>query len=149
MTSPEEHNLTRPIRVLLVEDNPDDIELTTEALQESKLKVDLEVVQDGEAALQCLRREGKYAGCGKPDLMLLDLNLPRKDGLEVLREIKRDEELQRIPVVVLTISQDEQDVLKAYDLHANCFITKPVDFERFIEVVRSIEGFWLTIVKLP
>jgi two-component system response regulator len=111
--------------------------------------VDLEVVQDGEAALQCLRREGKYAQCTKPDLMLLDLNLPRKDGLEVLREIKRDEELQRIPVVVLTISQDEQDVLKAYDLHANCFITKPVDFERFIEVVRSIEGFWLTIVKLP
>ncbi len=139
----------RPVNILLVEDNPGDVRLTIEALKESKVRNNLVVAQDGVEALACLRRQGKYAGQVRPDIILLDLNLPRKDGREVLAEIKADEQLKRIPVVVVTSSQAEQDVLKAYNLHANCYITKPVDLEQFINVVKSIEDFWLVIVRLP
>jgi CheY-like chemotaxis protein len=139
----------KPVEILMVEDNPGDIRLTMEALRESKLHNNLHVVKDGIEALAYLRQEGDYASMPRPDLILLDLNLPKKDGREVLREIKTDREMGRIPVVVLTTSQAEEDVLKTYDLHANCFITKPVDLEQFIKVVQSIEFFWLTIVKLP
>ena len=138
-----------PIDILLVEDNPGDVRLTIEALKDGKVRNRLSVVQDGVEALAFLRREGKYAGAPRPDLILLDLNLPKKDGRAVLSEIKADEHLKRIPVVVLTTSSSEQDILKTYELHANCYITKPVDLEQFIEVVKGIEDFWLTIVKLP
>ncbi len=138
-----------PIEILLVEDNPGDVRLTQEALKDGKVRNNMRVVKDGVEALKFLRREGKYAGMPRPDLILLDLNLPKKDGREVLAEIKGDEVLKRIPVVVLTTSRAEQDILKAYDLHANCYITKPVDLDQFITVVKSIEDFWLTIVKLP
>ncbi len=138
-----------PIRILLVEDNPGDVRLTREAFKEGKVLNQLHVVKDGVEAMSFLRREGEYADAPRPDLILLDLNLPKKDGREVLAEIKAQDDLKRIPVVVLTTSRDEEDVLKTYDLHANCFITKPVDLQQFIDVVRSVEEFWLTVVKLP
>jgi len=137
------------IEVLLVEDSPADVRLTREALKEEKMRVNLQVVGDGVEAMQFLRREGKFAAAVQPDLILLDLNLPKKDGREVLKEIKSDESLKKIPVVILTMSKAEEDVLKTYDLHANCYITKPLDLEQFSKVVKSIQEFWLTIVKLP
>lgn len=137
------------VKILLVEDNPGDVRLTMEAFKDGKICNHLDVVMDGEEALAFLRREGKYADESLPNLILLDLNLPKKDGREVLMDIKNDKELKRIPVVVLTTSVAEKDILKTYDLHANCYITKPVDFDQFITVVKSIEDFWLTIVKLP
>jgi len=139
----------KPVEILLVEDNPGDVRLAVEALKDAKVHNNLSAVTDGEEALAFLRREGKYADSPRPDLILLDLNLPRKDGREVLLEIKQDPRLKRIPVVILTTSQAEEDILKAYNLSANCYIAKPVDLEQFIKVVRSIENFWLTIVKLP
>ena len=138
-----------PVKILLVEDSPGDIRLTKEALKESKVANELITMTNGQEAVDYLYRRGRYADATVPDIILLDLNLPRKDGREVLKEIKSDKNLKKIPVVVLTISKDEQDILKAYDLHANCYITKPIDLEKFIELVRSIEDFWLTIVKLP
>src|SRR5687768_1108486 len=141
--------MVRPIEILLVEDNPGDIRLTKEALKEAKVLNTLTVVQDGVDALACLHRQGRYADAKRPDLILLDLNLPKKDGREVLAKIKNDEALRFIPVVILTTSQDEQDVLKSYGLHANCYITKPVELEQFISVVKAIEDFWLGIVILP
>ena len=139
----------RSIEILLIEDNPGDVRLTEEALKEGKVINRLSVVPDGVEALAYLRKTGEYASAATPDLVLLDLNLPKKDGREVLAEVKQDPELRKIPVVVLTTSRDEQDILKSYDLHANCYITKPVDFEQFIRVVRAIEDFWLSVVKLP
>jgi chemotaxis family two-component system response regulator Rcp1 len=139
----------RPVEILLVEDSPGDVRLTREALREGKIRNNLSVVPDGVEAMAFLRREGRYAGAPRPDVILLDLNLPRKDGREVLVEIKADDRLRRIPVVILTTSADERDVLRAYELHANCYITKPVDFEQFITVIRAIENFWLTVVTLP
>lgn len=141
--------LVRPIEILLVEDNPGDVRLTKEALKEAKVINNLSVLKDGEEALAYLRRQGQYAGAKRPHLILLDLNLPKKDGRDVLAQIKADEALKRIPVVVLTTSQAEEDVLKSYSLHANCYITKPVDLDQFVRVVRSIEDFWLGIVVLP
>jgi CheY-like chemotaxis protein len=138
-----------PIEILLVEDNPGDVRLTVEALREAKVINRLSVAGDGVEAMSFLRREGKYDNVPRPDLILLDLNLPRKDGREVLAEIKNDEALRRIPMVILTTSRAEEDVLRAYNLHANCYITKPVDFMQFMHVIQSIEMFWLTIVKLP
>jgi two-component system, chemotaxis family, response regulator Rcp1 len=140
---------TRPVEILLVEDNPGDVRLTREALQEGKVRNNLYVAPDGVEALRFLRREGEHHGAVRPDLILLDLNLPRKDGREVLDEIKRDAGLRSIPVVVLTTSQAEQDICRAYELHANCYVTKPVDLDQFITVVQTIENFWFTIVKLP
>jgi CheY-like chemotaxis protein len=143
------HTTGKPIEILLVEDNPADVRLTMEALKEDKVLNHLSVAMDGVEALAFLRHEGHYAGAPRPDLVLLDLNLPRKDGREVLAEIKRDPDLRRIPVVVLTTSQAEQDIVKSYDLYANCYVTKPVDLHQFISAVKSIEGFWFTVVKLP
>jgi len=142
-------DLVKPIEILLVEDNPGDVRLTIEALKEAKVINHLTVVKDGVEALAFLRRQGSYTTAPRPHLILLDLNLPRKDGREVLADIKADDNLKRIPVVVLTTSQDERDVLKSYNLHANCYITKPVDLDQFVRVVRSIEDFWLGIVVLP
>jgi CheY-like chemotaxis protein len=139
----------KPIEILLVEDNPGDVRLTQEALREGKIGNSLHVVEDGESAMAFVRREGEFADMPRPDLILLDLNLPRMDGREVLAQIKADPDLKRIPVVVLTTSRAEEDVLKAYELNANCYITKPVDFEQFIKVVSAVEEFWLTIVRLP
>jgi chemotaxis family two-component system response regulator Rcp1 len=139
----------RPIEILLVEDNPGDVRLTQESLRESKVRNNLHVAPDGVAALDFLHRDGRYAGVPRPDLILLDLNLPKKDGREVLAEIKADPALKTIPVVVLTTSSAEQDVLRSYELQAASYITKPVDLEQFITVVKSIEDFWLTIVTLP
>src|SRR3954454_15930937 len=139
----------RPIEILLVEDNPGDVRLTIEALKEAKVRNRLSVAKDGVEALAFLRREGSYAQAVRPDLILLDLNLPRKDGREVLAEIKGDASLRSIPVVILTTSRADQDILQSYELHANCYITKPVDLDQFITVVKSIESFWLTIVTLP
>ncbi len=139
----------RPIEVLLVEDSPGDVRLTLEAFKEAKLGNRLSVVGDGMEAMAFLRQEGKYGDAPRPDLILLDLNLPKKSGREVLAEIKADERLKRIPVVILTVSDAEEDILKTYSLHANCYITKPVGFDQFIKVVKSIEDFWLSIVKLP
>jgi two-component system, chemotaxis family, response regulator Rcp1 len=141
--------ISRPLEVLLVEDNPGDVRLTREALKEGKVRNNLHVVADGVEAIAFLKKQGPFAGAVRPDVILLDLNLPRKDGREVLEEIKADASLRHIPVVILTSSQAEQDIVRAYDLHANCYVTKPVDFEQFITVVRSIEDFWFTIVKLP
>ena len=135
--------------ILLVEDNPGDVRLTREALKEGKVLNHLNVVDDGVEALAFLRREDKYANAVRPDLILLDLNLPKKDGREVLAEIKADVGLKKIPVVILTTSAAEQDILKTYDLHANCYITKPVDLEQFIKIVQLIEDFWFTIARLP
>jgi two-component system, chemotaxis family, response regulator Rcp1 len=138
-----------PIEILLVEDSPADVDLTREALEDTKVHNNLSIVSDGVEALTFLRREGEYADAPHPDLILLDLNLPKKDGREVLAEIKADPRLRRIPVVVLTTSEADQDILRSYDLHANCYVTKPVDLDAFVEVVRSIEDFWLAIVKRP
>ena len=139
----------RPIEILLVEDSPSDAEFTVEALKEAKVRNHLNLVEDGVQAMEFLRRQGKHAQAPRPDLIMLDLNLPRKDGREVLAELKADDHLKMIPVVVLTTSRAEQDVLRAYQLHANCYITKPVDFQQFLNVVRSIESFWLFVVTLP
>lgn len=135
--------------ILLVEDNPGDVRLTKEALGEGRIYNNLNVVRDGIEALAFLLREGEYADAPRPDIILLDLNLPRKSGREVLAEIKKDKVLKNIPVIVLTTSQAEEDILKVYGLNANCYITKPVDFDHFIKIVQSIEDFWLTVVKLP
>ena len=148
---------SRPIEILLVEDNPGDVNLTRIALADSsgktlrerEINVNLSVVADGVEAMNFLHRQGEYHQAIHPDLILLDWNLPRKDGREVLVEIRADERLQRIPVVVLTTSQAEEDILKAYNLHANCYITKPVDFSQFVQIIQSIEDFWFTIVQLP
>jgi len=137
------------VEILLVEDNPGDVRLTQEALKSDRLWNTLQVVRDGVEAMAYLRREGEFRGAVRPDLILLDLNLPRKDGREVLAEIKADDDLKLIPVVVLTTSQAEEDVLKAYGSHANCYITKPVDLAKFMAVVKSIEHFWFAIVRLP
>jgi len=139
----------KPIEILLVEDNPGDVRLTKEALEDGKVLNKLHTVEDGIEALAFLNREGKYADVPRPELILLDLNLPKKDGRDVLAEIKGNGDLKRIPVVVLTTSRSEQDILKSYDLNANCYITKPVDLDQFISVVKSINEFWLSIVKLP
>lgn len=140
---------THSIKILLVEDSPGDVRLTQEVLREGKVHNDLNVVEDGVQALAFLRGEPPYTGVSHPDLILLDLNLPRKSGQEVLQVIKEDAELRRIPVVVLTTSRAEEDIIRAYDLHANCYITKPIDLDQFIQVIRSIQEFWLTIVRLP
>ena len=140
---------SRPVEILLVEDSPSDTELTIEALKEGKVANHLSVVEDGVQAMEFLRRKNQYVQAPRPDLILLDLNLPRKDGREVLAELKGDPDLKTIPVVVLTTSRAEQDVLRSYQLQANCYITKPVDFKQFLEVVRSIEYFWLVVVTLP
>lgn len=139
----------RPIEILLVEDNPGDVRLTLEALKDSRISSTLRVVNDGAEAIQYLRQQGKYTKATIPDLVLLDLNLPKKDGREVLAEVKADKNLKRIPVVILTSSKCEEDILKAYGLHANCYITKPLDLEQYHKVVSSVEDFWLTRVSLP
>ena len=139
----------RPVEILLVEDNPGDERLTREALKEGKVYSNLHWVKDGVEAMEFLRREGRYKDVPRPDIILLDLNLPKKDGREVLQDIKNDDALKRIPVVVLTTSKAEEDVLRTYNLHANCYVTKPVDLEKFIVVVKSIDIFWLTVVTLP
>ena len=139
----------KPVEILLVEDNLGDIDLTREALANGKLHNTLHVVRDGEAAMAFLRREGKYADVPCPGMVLLDLSLPKKDGWAVLTEMKSDKNMKHIPVVILTTSKAEEDILKSYDLHANCFITKPIELSQFIKVVQAIEEFWLTIVKLP
>jgi len=138
-----------PIEILLVEDNPDDADLTLDALRDGRVRNRVTVVEDGVEALAYLRREGHYASALRPDLILLDLNLPRKNGREVLAEIKQDPSLRRIPVVIMTSSDDEKDILAAYNLYVNCYVTKPVDLDQFIKVVKTIEHFWLTVVKLP
>jgi chemotaxis family two-component system response regulator Rcp1 len=146
MTEPTK---TKAIDILLVEDNPGDVRLTREALKEGKVLNTLHVVGDGIEALEFLRHEGKYEKSVHPDIILLDLNLPRMDGRELLAKIKTDPAQRRIPVVILTTSKAEEDIIKSYDLHANCYITKPVDLNQFITVVKSVEEFWFTIVKLP
>ena len=142
-------DIGKPIDILLVEDNPGDVRLTQEALKEAKVRNELHVVRDGVAAMAFLHKQGVYKDVPRPDIILLDLNLPKKSGHEVLTEIKSDDDLKRIPVVMLTVSKDEEDIIKSYNLYANCFITKPVDLDQFLIVVKSIENFWLTIVKLP
>jgi two-component system, chemotaxis family, response regulator Rcp1 len=142
-------NRGSPIEILLVEDNPGDVRLTREALRDAKVRNNMETVADGVEAMAFLRKEGRYSSSIRPDLILLDLNLPKKSGLEVLKEVKADEDLLRIPVVVLTTSQAEQDIIKSYDLHANAYIAKPVELAQFISVVKAIEDFWLEIVRLP
>ena len=141
--------LIHAVDVLLIEDNPGDVRLTREALKEAKIAINLSIASDGVEAMKMLRQEAPYTNQPTPDLVLLDLNMPKMDGREVLRLIKTDEGLKRIPVVVLTTSAEEKDILQAYGLHANCYITKPVELDQFMEIVRSIEGFWLTVVKLP
>jgi chemotaxis family two-component system response regulator Rcp1 len=140
---------SRMVEILLVEDNPGDVRLTKEAFREGKIRNNLYVVEDGIEARAVLTREGDYADAERPDIILFDLNLPKKSGIEVLAEIKNDESLRRIPVVILTTSAADQDILTSYDLHANCYIVKPVDLEQFLTVVQTIEDFWVTIVKLP
>jgi len=145
-------NATDPgivIQILLVEDDPGDVLITREAFAENKVRNQLSVVSDGESAMAFLRREGEFASAPRPDLILLDLNLPRKAGQEVLAEVKSDANLQRIPVVILTTSDAEEDIVRSYDLHANAYVTKPVDFDRFLGVVRQIDEFFVTVVKLP
>jgi len=139
----------RPIDILMVEDNPHDVRLTQEAFKDAKVSNNLSVASNGDEALKFLRREGVFSGMPRPDLILLDLNLPGKSGREVLEEIKRDPDLKRIPVVVLTTSGDEKDILRAYELHVNAYIKKPVDLDQFIKIVEAVEDFWLTVVKLP
>lgn len=139
----------QPIEILLVEDNPGDVRLTVEALKEGKVVNNLTVASDGDMAMAVLRRQGPYADAPRPDIVLLDLNLPKKDGREVLEEVKTDEDLKRIPVVVLTTSEAEKDITEAYSRSANCYITKPVDLDQFLKVVKSIEDFWLEVVRLP
>ncbi|HEY0337488.1 MAG TPA: response regulator [Burkholderiales bacterium] len=145
----EKDPVSPPIDILLVEDNPGDVRLTKEALKEGKVYNNLHWAKDGVEALEFLRREGIHANAPRPDIILLDLNLPKKDGREVLSVIKNDDQLKNIPVVVLTTSKAEEDVLRSYQLHANCYVTKPVDLEKFIVVVQSIDRFWLTVVTLP
>ncbi len=140
---------SKPIEILLVEDSPSDAALTIEALKAGKIANRLTHVEDGAEAMDCLKRRGKYSKAARPDLIMLDLNLPRKDGREVLAEIKKDPVLKIIPIIVLTTSRSDKDILQSYQLNANCYITKPVDFEHFIDVVKSIENFWLTVVTLP
>ena len=147
MTSTE--STSRSIEILLVEDNPGDARLTIEAMRDAKLSNRLHIVEDGVEAMQFLRREGRFGDAPRPDLILLDLNLPKKDGREVLAEIKSEPSLKRIPVVVLTTSRAEEDVLRTYDLHANCYVTKPVDIEQFIKIVKQIDEFWFKLVTLP
>lgn len=149
MSSNDNGNRTRLIEILMVEDNPGDVRLTREAMKEGKIKNRLSVVGDGVEALEFLRRQGRFADAPRPDLILLDLNLPRKDGREVLAEIKSDPALRTIPVVVLTTSHADEDVVRAYNLHANCYITKPVDFNQFMKVVQQIDDFWVNLVTLP
>jgi chemotaxis family two-component system response regulator Rcp1 len=139
----------KPIEILMAEDNAGDVRLTMEALRDAKVLNRMNVAADGVEAMAFLRREGKYADAPRPDLILLDLNMPRKDGREVLAEIKDDPDLRRIPVVILTTSTAERDIMESYNLHANCYIAKPVDLDQFLDVVKSIEDFWLTIVRLP
>jgi chemotaxis family two-component system response regulator Rcp1 len=139
----------QPIDILLVEDNAGDIRLTQEVLKESKVHNNLMIAHNGVEALECLRKQGKYGGCARPDLILLDLNLPLMDGREVLAQIKDDMNFRRIPVVILTTSKAEEDILRTYNLHANCYVAKPVDLDQFVRVVKSLEDFWLPIVKLP
>jgi CheY-like chemotaxis protein len=140
---------TRPIEILLVEDNPGDVRLAQEGMKEGKIINNLSVVTDGVEAMAFLRREGKYADAPRPDLILLDLNLPRKNGRQVLEEVKSDPELLRIPVVVLTMSKADEDILRTYDLHANCYVVKPIDLDQFMHVVQGIENFWFSVVQLP
>ena len=142
-------NMCNVVEVLMVEDNPGDVRLVKEAFIENKICNNLHVVNDGEEALTFLRQEGKYAGVPAPDIILLDLNLPKKNGIEVLKEIKNNHGFRRIPVVVLTSSKAEQDILESYNLHANCYITKPVDMDQFVKVIKYIENFWFAIVSLP
>jgi CheY-like chemotaxis protein len=142
-------NEARSIEILLVEDNPGDARLTVEAMRDAKVGNHINVVEDGVEAMAFLRREGRYSGSPRPDLILLDLNLPKKDGREVLAEVKADPLLRRIPVVVLTTSRAEEDVLRAYDLHANCYVTKPVGLEQFMQVIKNIDHFWIRVVVLP
>jgi len=142
-------SIGKPLEILLVEDNPANVRLTQESFKEAKLLNKLHVIDNGVEVMAFLRQEGKYADAVRPDLILLDLNIPKKNGHEILKEIKTDDALKHIPVVILTVSQDDGDIIKAYNLHANCFITKPVDFDQFIKVVRSIGKFWFTIVTLP
>jgi len=144
-----DHPIGNPIEILLVEDNPADVRLTVEAFKDGKVRNHLVVASDGVEALAILRRESSYREAFRPDLILLDINLPKKNGREVLAEIKMDPQLKCIPVVILTTSKAEEDVLRTYDLHANCYITKPVDLDQFLKVVKSIEDFWLTVVRLP
>ena len=144
-----EHINEKLIDILLVEDNPGDVRLTREALKEGKVLNNLHVAEDGVEALEFLRKEGRFSAADRPDIIFLDLNLPRKDGREVLAEVKSDPELRSIPVVILTTSKAEEDVVRTYDLHANCYITKPVDLDQFITVVQSVEEFWFNIVRLP
>jgi two-component system, chemotaxis family, response regulator Rcp1 len=139
----------KPIEILLVEDNPGDADLAIEALRDSKVLNTVHHVSDGEEAMLFLRKKGKYGRVPRPDMVLLDLNMPKKDGREVLAEIKADPDLKRIPVVILTVSKDEEDVLRSYNFHANCFITKPIDLHQFLKVVHAIEDFWLSVVRLP
>ena len=139
----------KPIRILLVEDNDADVRLTREALREGKIHNELAVVHDGVEAMAYLRRQAPYVDAVRPDVILLDLNMPRKSGLEVLQEVKEDADLRRIPVVILTTSSAEADVVRSYDLHANCYVQKPVDVSRFVEVVKAVDDFWFTIVRLP
>lgn len=139
----------QPVEILLVEDNAGDVRLTKEVLKDSKVHNNLMIASNGAEALACLRKQGKFSGASRPDLILLDLNLPVMDGREVLAQIKADDNLKRIPVVVLTTSKAEEDILRTYNLHANCYITKPVDLDQFVRVVKSLEDFWLAIVKLP
>jgi CheY-like chemotaxis protein len=138
-----------PIEILLVEDDPNDADLTIDALREGRVRNRISHVEDGVEAMAFLRRQGKYADAPRPDLILLDWRMPRKNGLEVLTEVKTDEELKRLPVVVMTSSDDDNDILEAYKRHVNCYVTKPVDLDQFKKVVRSIEHFWFSIVKLP
>ena len=137
------------VEILIVEDNPADVRLTREALKEANVRNNLTVASDGEEAIAILRKEGRFAGAGRPDLILLDLNRPKKDGREVLAEVKADPRLRRIPIVVLTTSDDEEDIIMTYDLHANCYVTKPADLDQFGAIVRSVKDFWFTIAKLP
>ena len=137
------------IEILMVEDNPADVRLTQEAFKDAKVLNEMHVVEDGEQAMAFLRHEGEYAGAPRPDLILLDLNLPKKDGREVLAEIKQDPNLRRIPVVVLTTSDDENDIFKAYDLHANAYVRKPVNLDQFMKIVEAVENFWLSVVTVP
>lgn len=144
-----QHEQAVSIEILLVEDNEGDARLAKEALRDSKIRNRIHHVTDGVEATDFLRKKGKYKNVPRPDLILLDLNLPRKDGRELLAEIKEDDDLKRIPVVILTVSKSEEDIFRTYNLHANCYISKPIDLSEFMKVVKSIEEFWLTIVKLP
>ena len=139
----------RPINILLIEDNPGDVRLTQEAFKEGKMSTKLDIVMDGVEAIKYLRKQGEYKGSSTPDLILLDLNLPKRDGREVLEEIKSDPDLKRIPIVILTTSNAEQDIIKSYNLHVNCYINKPVDFDKFFDIIQKIQEFWLKTAILP